>query len=47
MPFRKIKCHELASCFSWRGLYKNSFHVVGLSYPSDEASKYSLAAVHA
>jgi hypothetical protein len=20
MPFRKIKCHELASCFSWRGL---------------------------
>ena len=20
MPFRKIKGHELASCFSWRGL---------------------------
>ena len=33
--------------FRLRGLYKNSFHVVGLSYPSDEASKYSLAAAHA
>jgi hypothetical protein len=25
MPFRKIKCHELASCFSWRGLYSRLF----------------------
>ena len=25
MPFRKIKCHELASCFSWRGLISRLF----------------------
>ena len=25
MPFRKIKGHELASCFSWRGLISRLF----------------------